>query len=351
MATLKEVAKRALVSTATVSKVLSNTPYVSDETRQRVLTAIDELGYVPNLAARALSKGRTYIIGVIFPYNYDHLFGDPLILTMIEGIEAVCTERQYNMLISTPRIPVKESEQYHRLVRSGYLDGVIAFETMPQEPVTTLLTSYGYPWIAIGYRSAMGHSSVIHPDDFIGAKAAAQHIIALGHRHIAIIGVEAASLTAAEQRIAGYRAAFDEAGLPFDKVPQVVGNFSVESGYQAAEALLRLTPRPTALLCLNDRMAMGAMQRARSLNLNVPDDLSVVGFDDIPSALYSNPSLTTVRQPAHEIGVKAAEVIFDLIEGQKQPQRAYYQGFAPVIFPTELIIRQSTAPVLSAQPR
>jgi DNA-binding LacI/PurR family transcriptional regulator len=343
VATLKEVAKRALVSTATVSKVLSNTPYVSEETRQRVLQAVSELGYVPNLAARALSKGRTYIIGVIFPYNYDHLFGDPLILTMIEGIESICTERQYNMLISTPRIPVSDSEQYQRLVRSGYLDGVIAFETLPHEPVTTLLTRYGYPWIAIGYRSALGHNNVVHSDDFVGAKAAAQHLIDLGHRRVGIIGVEIGALTQAEPRLAGFRAAFEEAHLAFDRIPQVVGNFSVESGYQAAEALLRLEPRPTALLCLNDRMAMGAIQRARSLNLHVPEQLSVVGFDDIPGAQFFNPPLTTVRQPAHEIGTRAAELLFDLIEGDKQPQLAYYQSFSPVIFPTEFVIRHSTA--------
>lgn len=342
MTTLKEVAQRANVSTATVSKVLSNTPYVSEETRLRVLQAVDELGYIPNLAARALSKGRTYIIAVIFPYNFDHLFADPLVLTMIEGIESVCTERHYNMLISTPRIPVSESEQYQRLVRSGYLDGVIAFETMPDKPVTEMLAGFGYPWVAIGYYSVTGRNNVLHPDDFAGAKAVAAHLIGLGHRQFGIIGVEANSLTAAERRMAGYRSAFEEAGLPFEAIPQVVGNFSIESGYQAAEALLSLTPRPTALLCLNDRMAMGAIQRAHSLGLHVPADLSVAGFDDIPGAQFFNPPITTVRQPAREMGVKAAHMLFDLMEAQKQPQRHYHQSFAPVVFPTELIIRQST---------
>jgi DNA-binding LacI/PurR family transcriptional regulator len=139
MPTLKEVALRAEVSTATVSKVLSNTPYVSDETRSRVLKAVEELGYVPNLAARALSKGRTYIIGVIFPYRYDQMFGDPHMLTILEGIETVCAQRDYSMLLSTPKIPVTESEQYQRLIRSGYLDGVIAMETVASSPVSNVI--------------------------------------------------------------------------------------------------------------------------------------------------------------------------------------------------------------------
>jgi DNA-binding LacI/PurR family transcriptional regulator len=149
-------------------------------------------------------------------------------------------------------------------------------------------------------------------------------------------------LSGAERRIAGYRSAFEEAGLPFEGVPQVVGNFSIESGYQAAEALLSLDPRPTALLCLNDRMAMGAVQRALALGLEVPKDVSVAGFDDIPGAQFFNPPLTTVRQPAQEMGVKAAHMLFDLMDAQKQPQRHYHQSFAPIVFPTELIVRQST---------
>lgn len=345
MATLKEVAKRADVSTATVSKVLSNTPYVSEETRARVLEAVEALGYVPNLAARALSKGRTYIIGVIFPYNLDHLFGDPLILTMLEGIETVCTERDYNVLLSTPRIPVSESEQYQRLVRSGFLDGVITLETMPVKPVSAPLTRYGYPWVAIGYHSAMGTGNTLHANDFAGAKQIAAYLIQLGHCRIGIIGLENEALSAAEHRMAGYRAAFEEAHLTFDDMPAVMGSFSIESGFQAAEQLLVQHPDLTALLCLNDRMAMGAVQCARMLDRRVPQDISICGFDDIPTARYFNPPLTTVRQPAREIGIKAAQLLFAMLDAPRSLKPSYYQAFSPVVFPTELIIRHSTGPV------
>ncbi|MBX3065777.1 MAG: LacI family DNA-binding transcriptional regulator [Anaerolineae bacterium] len=350
MPTLKEVAQRANVSTATVSKVLSNTPYVSEATRERVLEAVEELGYIPNLAARALSKGRTYVVGVIYPYHYT-VFSDPLLLAVIEGIESVCTERGYNMLISTPRIPVSDAEPFQRLIRSGYLDGAVVFETLPKELVSAPLHQFGYPWVAIGYHAALGQSNIIRPDDEGGAKSIARHLISLGHRQFGIIGVDPGDHSAAEPRLAGYRAAFEEAGLDFNAVPHVYGNFTGNSGYQGAQALLNLQPRPTALLCMNDRMAIGAIQWAQEAGLRIPDDLSVVGFDDISDAQHSHPPMTTVRQPAGEIGAKAATLLFDLISQQhgdsqrsKQPQN-YPQGSTPIIFPTELVIRESSGQV------
>jgi DNA-binding LacI/PurR family transcriptional regulator len=341
VATLKEVAQRAEVSTATVSKVLSNTPYVSEETRARVMRAVEELGYLPNLAARALSKGRTYIIGVVFPYNFDLLFADPLQLTIVEGIESVCIENGYNMLLSTPHVPVNQSVQYRRLVQSGYLDGVITLETMPDIPASALLEQFKYPWIAIGYMSALGTTNTLHSADFSGAQKIAALLIGLGHRQLGIIGVVNSALMAATYRIAGYRAAFEEAGLNFASVPQAQGNFSVESGYEAADALLKAAPHLTAILCLNDRMAMGAIQRVRADGLRVPEDMSVVGFDDIPSAAFFTPPLTTVRQFAREMGVQASQMLFELIEQRGNRKQESDKRFDPVTFPTELVIRGS----------
>jgi DNA-binding LacI/PurR family transcriptional regulator len=345
LTTLKEVAKRADVSTATVSKVLSNTPYVSQETRERVLKAVEELGYVPNLAARALSKGLTYNIAVVFPYNFDSLFADPLILRILEGIEAICTEHRYNMLLSTPRIPVSESEQYQNLVRSGYLDGAIVFETLPGKPVTDALEQYNYPWVAIGYHAALGESNTFHSDDFGGAKAIASHFIGLGHRRFGIVSLSDLALTAAECRIAGYAAAFAEAGLDFGAVPKTLGNFSDESGFSAAGKLLSLNPRPTAILCLNDRMALGVIERIKSEGLHVPGDISVGGFDDIPAARLCDPPLTTVQQHAPEMGSEAAHALFNMIDARAR-RRTHGPGrnpeFPPRVFPATLVIRGSS---------
>lgn len=345
MATLREVAKYANVSIATVSKVLSNTPYVSEETRERVQQAIAELGYVPNLAARALSKGRTHNIGVIFPYIIDHLFSDPHILMLVEGIEVVCTENGCNMLISTPRMPISESEQYQTLVRSGYLDGALTIETLPNSLVSEPLEKHGYPWVAIGYNSARGDKNTIHADDFGGAKDVAEHLLSLGHRRFGIITVTATTLAAAEQRLNGYRIALEQAGLNFQDVPVVIGNFSIESGFQAADELLKRDPHPTALLCLNDRMAIGAMERARSDGLRIPGDVSIVGFDDIPTASLVNPPLTTVQQPALDLGREAARRLFEMIDSRARRNSSSAElEFEPIIFPTRLIIRESSGP-------
>jgi len=336
VATLREVAKLASVSTATVSKVLSNTPYVSAETRARVLRAIEALNYVPNLAARALSHGRTYNIGVIFPYHYDHIFADPHMLHVLEGVETVCTRESYNIILSTPRAPMRESVQYQRLMQSGYLDGVIALRTLPDD---SSFDEYGYPSVCIGGSGMIS----LQIDNFVGAKALAAYLLALGHRAIGIIGVDPAVLIAAEQRMAGYRAAFEDLGLRFEDVPVAQGRFSIESGYQAAKELLALAPRTTAIMCLNDRMAMGAIQYAWETGLNVPADLSVAGYDDIPGAAYFAPPLTTVRQPAREIGARAAELLFELIEEQAASKHKLEAHPEPIVFETELIIRGSAA--------
>lgn len=338
MTTLKEVARRAAVSTATVSKVISNKRYVSEKTRKRVMLAVEELGYVPNLAARALSKGRTHIIGVIFPYNYDHLFGDPFIMSLLEGIETACTEEGYSILINTPRVPIQESAQYQRLLQTGYLDGVITVESLPNAPVSHMAESYNCLWAAVGREAARGAANTVHADAYSGARAAAEYLIQLGHRQIGIIGVALETLEDAAARLAGYQDAFEAAGLSFESAPYVNGQFSMESGYQAAGILLTQNPRPTALLCLNDRMAMGAIQQAAALGLRVPHDVSVIGFDDIPNAAYFAPTLTTVRQPAREMGHTVARQLFNLIDRRgKVPQ----EDFAPIVFPTELVIRES----------
>jgi LacI family repressor for deo operon, udp, cdd, tsx, nupC, and nupG len=337
VSTLREVAKYAAVSTATVSRVLSNTSYVSQATRARVLKAIEELGYTPHLAARALSKGRTYIVGVIFPYNQDLLFYDPFMLTVIQGIETVCTERNYNLLLNTPRVPVGQAEQFHRLMRSGYLDGAITFETMPGEPAHNLVRQRGYPCVSIG--STVPEYTLpnsVNVDDFSGARAMAAYLIAQGHRRFGVVGVDPAHLISAVRRMEGYRVAFEDAGLDFDAVPKVNGAFSVQSGYDAADRLLQLD-RPSAILCMNDRMAMGVIQHLHAEGLSVPGDITVVGFDDIPGAEYNNPPLTTVRQPANAMGSTAANMLFDLIDAKCE------QEFAPVIFQPELVIRASAA--------
>jgi DNA-binding LacI/PurR family transcriptional regulator len=332
MPTLQDVAKLAGVSTATVSKVLSNTPYFTDETRDKVLHAVEQLGYIPNLAARALSSGKTHIIAVVFPYVYDTIFGDPHVLRIIEGIEAESRQRGYNILLSTPRItPDGVDEHYKQLVQSGYIDGVIALDNVPFASVTEPVRQRGIPAVDIGYRKI---GSYVCSDDYHGSSLLMQHVMELGHRSIGIVGVQKDLHLATKLRLDGMRDTAHEAGIDFDSLPRAEGDFSIDSGARCAQQLLEAFPELTALVCLNDRMAMGAIQQARQLGRNVPRDLTVVGYDDIPMAAAFDPPLTTIDQQAPELGRVATQMLFDLLNNQL-PE--------PVMLPARLVVRRSSA--------
>ena len=340
MTTLKEVAALAGVSAATVSKVLSNTPYVSEATRALVLKAVADLGYTPNLAARALASGRTYNVGVIFPLIYTSLFSDAQTIAILEGVEAASSARGYNILISTPTVPVEESVPYQRLIRSRYLDGFLLLENLPTGRMSDFIAAQGYPCVAIGYHSPDDNTNVVRIDDYGGAHAAAAHLAALGHRHIGIINAgQDTTFYYIDERIRGYRDALSAAGIDFGRLPMAYGAFSIASGATAMASLLAQGDSPpTAVLCVSDLMALGAMQTIRSAGLRIPDDISIVGFDDIPMAAYFDPPLTTVRQPSREIGAGAAQMLFDLLEKKQDAVEA-------VLMPTSLVVRGSSGRV------
>jgi len=335
MPTLQDVSRRAGVSTATVSKVLSNTPYFTEETRRKVMEAVRELGYVPNLAARALAAGKTHIIAVVFPYVYEPIFSDPLTLRILGGIESVITQRGYNMLLSTPRLsPSGPDEHYRQLVLSGYLDGLIAIDNVPEASVIEDARAKGLPTVVIGYDVRDGDYWV-RSDDFSGGKQIMTHILGLGHRRIGLITVPENMNMALEHRIEGLRAVAEAHGLDFDKLPRANGDFSTESGAACAADLLTRHPEITALICLNDRMAMGAIQQARLMGRRVPQDLSVTGYDDIPAASSFAPPLTTIDQRAPESGQVAARMLFDILEGATPEQ---------TVLPVHFVLRETTAP-------
>ncbi len=333
MPTLQEVADRAGVSIATVSKVLSNTPYFSAATRDKVMQVVEELGYVPNLAARALQSGKTHIIGIVFPYVYDHIFTDPLIEMLLEGIEAECNAHGYNMLLSTPRLnDIGPDINYLSLVQSGYLDGVVGLEYFPTHSILDPVRVANIPAVAVGYHP---HQFSVMNDDFGGGERLMTHVLALGHRHIGIIGVPEGSHLSIERRMAGLRHAAAHVGLSLDDWPRCQGDFSSPSGWHCAQYLLTQHPDITALVVLNDRMALGAIQYLHQVGRHVPDDVTVVGYDDIPLAGLVSPPLTTINQQATETGRLATQMLFALINDDI-PQA--------VTIPTQLMVRGSCAP-------
>ncbi len=348
MVTIREIARRAKVSVGTVSKVLTNTPYVSEATRARVLQVIAETGYKPSLVGRALSGGRTFNIGAIFPHRgADRFFADPYYVTVLQEIERVLSENEYNIILSAPMIPYETAHQFQRLLSSRYLDGALTFEILTDAPLRPYFEAQQIPCLSISYHPATCSHNTLYVDDSVGAHELMAHVLALGHRRIGIINTPPATLGAWELRMGGYRAAVEAAGLDFDAIPKVYGDFTVESGRAALDQLLQdFAPElPTCVVCFNDRMAIGAIQELQAKNIRVPDAVSVVGFDDISLAQTIHPALTTVKQPSDLLGQRAAELMMGLIRASAEQRDRPPEPAEPVVIPSWLVIRESLKPV------
>jgi len=342
MANIYDVARLAKVSTATVSKVLSNTPYVSDKTKQKVMDAVTDLGYSPSIAARSLTGNRRFVIGLAIPYEPNYLFRDPFLLEVLQGIEEVANEFDFNLLFSTAR-KTNPQGAYNRLLNKGYVDGVIILETVMGAELDEKLEESGMPRVSVGYALTKKDSQgkitpAVHANDYDGALQATRHLLELGHRRIGVIGGPANFMIAMEERYQGYRTALAKVGLKPENELLFHGDFTLESGILAGRKLLQLSPRPTAIFSFNDRMAVGAMRSAREMGLKIPQDLSIIGFDDVEVAQASDPPLTTIRQGAMEMGQAAARKLFSLINNDKDV-------LTETILPIELILRGSTGPV------
>jgi DNA-binding LacI/PurR family transcriptional regulator len=336
--TIYEVAAEAGVSISTVSKVLSSNSKVNGPTREKVMRAVKQLNYVPSLAARGIASGHTSIIGLVSPYTPAQLLIDPHLQGNICGIEEILNEHDYALLIATANREHDPSTSYERLLRSRYIDGAVVMETQESKSphLHRQLSQQRYPWVVLGYPVGMVPCFCVHADDLQGAQSMTEHLISLGHRRIGIIRVKD-SAYASEERVRGYRQMLAYKGLAVDETLLVnCADWSSEEAYKVAPLLLERSDRPTAIFALNDRMAIGVIQWAREHGLRVPEDVSVVGFDDIPAAKSSFPPLTTIRQPSIEMGHEAIKLLFKLLDGGSSSSR--------VVINTELVIRASSAP-------
>ncbi|MEO1644863.1 MAG: LacI family DNA-binding transcriptional regulator, partial [Chloroflexota bacterium] len=315
--TLQDVAKKAGVSTATVSKVLSNTPYVSEATRDKVLDAVSALEYRPNLAARALSSGKTTIVAVVFPYIYDTIFKDPLVMRVLEGVETVLTAEGYNILLSMPRIShtgddAQADEHFVRLVQSGYIEGLIAIDNVEAFSFASFAEKHNVPAVVLGHH--MGDYTV-YSDNYAGGKLLMEQVLAEGHRQIGIISVALETNLAVQERMRGIQAVYQSAGID-EPLPIVESDFSSQGGAKAVTTLLAQAPHLTAIIAINDRMAIGALSGLQALGKRVPDDVSVVGYDNIPLAGVAQPQLTTIDQKPVDLGNAAATLLLRRLQGE-----------------------------------
>ena len=337
MPTLQDVARRAGVSTATVSKVLSNTPYFTEQTRLKVMQAVNELNYRPNLAARALSTGKTRIIALTLPHVYDAIFKDPHVMAILEGVEAELTRADYSLLLSTPQLSEQGAdENYKRLVCSGYIDGMIAIDNVPIASVAKEAREQSIPTVVIGYHESEHR---VLSDDRQGGALIMGHVLDLGHMRVGLIGVEENKNFAVNQRLRGMQAVLEQRGLNFDTLPQVVSDFSTSGGARAAAQLIEAHPQLTAVVCLNDRMAMGAIQQLHHMGYRVPEDVTVTGYDNLSVTSIFTPPVTTVDQKATVLGQMSVSILMGVLADKAFTQTQQ----TPVVLSPELVVRESSA--------
>jgi len=329
--TLEDVARRADVSTATVSRCLNMPATVREETRRRVSEAVDALGYTPHFGARALASNRTNTIGAIIPTMENAIFARG-----IQALQEALGKAGVTLLVaSTGYDPEREAQQIRVLLGRG-VDGLLLIgEARPQETYD-FLRARGVPYVlAWSYRPDCPHICVGF-DNRASMRALGERVLEAGHRNIAMIAGITAWNDRAVARIAGVRDAMKAAGLDLPATRIIEAEYTADAGGAALNKFMALDPHPTAIFCGNDVLAAGALREARRLGLSVPDDLSIVGFDDIDLAAIVEPQLTTVHVPHRRMGLTAAKILLAIREEGK--------GGKSAVFRTEIVERGSLAP-------
>jgi DNA-binding LacI/PurR family transcriptional regulator len=335
--TAKEVAQRAGVSPTTVSFVLNEVPgtHISDATRERVRSAAEELGYVASAAARTLVSGRSNTIGLVINHA-ELLLVDAFIPQLLFGLEQVARERGFHVRVQGMDA-VGGPDPYRELFSAHHVDGIVVLDPRRQEESLAELVLDGYPIVTLGAIEGADVPRVIG-DNVGGMRRAMEHLIALGHRRIAHLTFSPMGFVGTDERLAGYRSALEAAGLDCDpSLVEEVG-YSAESGAHAMRRLLARGTPFTALTCGNDTVALGAMAALFDAGHTVPDDVAVVGFDDIPTAAWMRPPLTTIRTDPVQSGRIAMTMLIERIGGGTPTKHV-------VEMPHELVVRRSCGAV------
>ena len=326
--TIIDVAREASVSFATVSRVINGKGYVSARTRERVMQAMSQTGYVANRQARVLAGGRHQVIGLLVPELDTSYMGE-----ILRGIEDELAAASYDlMLYSTHRRKTRESN-FVTSITAGMTDGLLMVLPVDPGAYVASIRRRDVPFILIDHEGLDKQGPSVGATNRLGANQAADHIIGLGHRRIGFITGNM-DMDCAPERLAGYRESLDRHLIPFD--PDLVreGDFHKPLAYQRTNELLALPEPPTAILASNDVSAFGVMDAVRDHGLRIPDNVSVMGFDDIPDAAKANPPLTTIRQPMFEMGRLATRMLLDKIaDPTREIGRSELQ--------TELIVRDT----------
>lgn len=333
--TSHDVANHAGVSRTTVSYVLNKVAHanISEATRQRVLDAAAALDYVPNAAAQRLAGQQSQIVGLVFPRTDRHLSTHLFLLQVMEGLMGAVEQQGLRLLIDS--VDGSMEDAYMELVRAKRIDGLVLIDAPTDDPALQRLAKDSFPVVTLGYQYAEFCS--VDVDNRASARMATAHLLAQGHTRIGCITNYPSQ---PNERRLGYEAALREAGLPIETQLIADGRYSPESGLAAMNQLLAQAQRPTAVFVASDVVAFGAVQAIQAHGLRIPDDMAVVGFDDVPLANFCTPPLTTVRMPAIAMGERAGELLVERIAGEPATKHLWLE--------TELVVRRSSQRIVPA---
>jgi LacI family transcriptional regulator len=329
MPTIRDVARRAGVAPITVSRVINHSGYVSEGTRQRVENAIAELKYVPNALAQGLRFNKTNVIALVLSD-----VTNPFWTTVARGTEDAASEQNYSIILCNTDENVAKQDKYVALLLQRQVDGFLLVPAPDTADTIRLIQQQKVSLVILDRQLTGVSADVVRGDSEGGAYELTRYLIGLGHRRIAILsGPETTSTST--QRVAGYRRALEDARLKAEPELISYGRYYQDSGYERTRHLLTLTRRPTALFAGNNFIAIGVMKALYESGLRVPEDISVVGFDDLPPGLVVQPFLTVVAQPAYEMGYRATKLLLARIAHSGEP------AYQEIVLPIQLVIRQS----------
>jgi LacI family transcriptional regulator len=325
--TIRDVAKAAGVSIATVSRVLNDAARVTDETRDRVRSVVDKMGYAPHGGTRSVVVRRTRTLGVLLPELYGEFFSE-----FIRGIDETAKKHGFLTLVTSARREANEISAAVSNMR-GRVDGFLAVSPSVAARATLAEVAERYPTVLVGAGSDVGAFAALSVNNFQGAAAMMKHLLSLGHRTVVFLRGPAGSVDAGERLHAAREVAnwYDDCALT-----ELPGEFRMDTAYEVVSQLLQRGARPDAIFAANDTMAIGAISAVKDADLRVPDDIAVTGFDDIPMTRFLSPPLTTVRMPIFSLGERAALRLIETLRGGGTAVAANHE-----ILPAQLVIRSS----------
>jgi DNA-binding LacI/PurR family transcriptional regulator len=332
--TIKDVAKMANVAPSTVSRVIANSPRISEKTKNRVREAMDKLGYHPNFIARSLANQSTRVIGLVMPSSTDVFFQNPFFPTVLQGLSEGAHEKQYALQMSTGKTENEIFDGVVQMVQGGRVDGIILLYSRIDDKILTYLRDREFPFVVIGkpfqYVEEITH---VDNDNFRGGREATEYLLGLGHEKIGFIGGDPEFVVTMERQL-GYENALCEAGIAPTSEYIIHEEFLKEGGQEAVKELLHLSEPPTALVVADDLMALGVVNTLTEMEISVPENVSIISFNNVLFSELSRPPLTSLDINIFDLGYQAARSLIQIVENHREPIKR-------IIIPHQLIERCS----------